>query len=137
MVYPVADHPKVRVFLAHGGLLGTIEAVHVGVPMIGIPMYGDQSTNMKMVAAAGMATILQYKDITKDNVLKALRTVLDSPRCNTDMFLCSHSVILYYSKITTATNTEIKSDNGNKYVNIMKVSHPDILTERTLETSIC
>ena len=85
-----------RVFLAHGGLLGTIEAVHVGVPMVGIPMYGDQSTNMKMVEAAGMGIILQYRDITKDNVLKALRTVLDTPRCNTDifMYLLSHFTLL-------------------------------------------
>lgn len=79
-LYSVQDHPKVRVFMGHGGLLGTIEAVHVGVPMIGIPMFGDQSTNMKMVEAAGMAVILQYKDITKDNVLKVLRTTLDNPR---------------------------------------------------------
>lgn len=76
----VTDHPKVRVFLGHGGLLGTIEAVHVGVPMIGIPMFGDQATNMKMVEAAGMAVILQYKDITKDNILKAIKTILDNPR---------------------------------------------------------
>lgn len=75
-----------RVFLSHGGLLGTIEAVHVGVPMIGIPMYGDQGTNMKMVESAGMAVILQYNDITKETVLKAIRTVLDNPRCNTTRF---------------------------------------------------
>jgi Glycosyl transferases, related to UDP-glucuronosyltransferase len=66
--------------LAHGGLLGAIEAVHVGVPMVGIPMFGDQHTNMKMVEAAGMGIILRYEDITKDNVLKALRTVLDNSR---------------------------------------------------------
>lgn len=92
-----------RVFLSHGGLLGTIEAVHLGVPMIGIPMFGDQSTNMKMVEAAGMAVILQYKDITKDNVLKVLRTVLDNPRCKPTAFLLSYSIVLQYSiqSITT------------------------------------
>ncbi|PSN55490.1 hypothetical protein C0J52_02575 [Blattella germanica] len=68
------NHPKVRVFLAHGGLLGTIEAVHVGVPMVGIPMYGDQSTNIRMVEAAGMGIRLNYADITKESVLKALKT---------------------------------------------------------------
>lgn len=86
LIFTITDHPNVRVFMAHGGLLGTIEAVHVGVPMIGIPMYGDQGTNMKMVESAGMAVILQYNDITKENVLKALRTVLGNPRCNTTRF---------------------------------------------------
>jgi UDP:flavonoid glycosyltransferase YjiC (YdhE family) len=86
MLFTIADHPNVRAFLSHGGLLGTIEAVHAGVPMIGSPMYGDQGTNMKMVESAGMAVILQYNDITKENVLKAIRTVLDNPRCNTTKF---------------------------------------------------
>ena len=89
-------------------MLGTIEAVHVGVPMIGIPMFGDQNTNMKMVEAAGMGIILHYPDITKDNILKALRTVLDDPRCKTD-FLCTYSVDLYYYKVTTVTDTDVKN----------------------------
>jgi UDP:flavonoid glycosyltransferase YjiC (YdhE family) len=71
-------------------------------------MYGDQNTNMKMVEAAGMGIILHYQDITKDNILKALRAVLDNPRCNTKTFLCTYSVDLYYSNVTTTTNTVIK-----------------------------
>ncbi|KAJ9574468.1 hypothetical protein L9F63_008356, partial [Diploptera punctata] len=77
--FDILNHPNIRVFLAHGGLLGTIEAVHIGVPMIGIPMYGDQSTNVKMVEDGGMGIKLNYADITKENVLKALRTVLENP----------------------------------------------------------
>lgn len=80
-----------------------------------------------------MGIILQYRDITKDNVLKALRTVLDTPRCNTQTLLCTYSVILYYSKVTTAINTEIKNvikiNMSTKLVN-----HPNIIIERTLET---
>jgi UDP:flavonoid glycosyltransferase YjiC (YdhE family) len=102
--------------LAHGGLLGTIEAVHVGVPMIGIPMYGDQFTNMKMVEAAGMGITLLYPDITKDNILKALRTVLDNSRCNTEIFLRAYSVTLFYSKVNIDTNTDIKNANVNAIV---------------------
>jgi UDP:flavonoid glycosyltransferase YjiC (YdhE family) len=102
--------------LAHGGLLGTIEAVHVGVPMIGIPMYGDQFTNMKMVEAAGMGITLLYPDITKDNILKALRTVLDNSRCNTEIFLRTYSVILFYSRVNIGINTDMKNGNGNAIV---------------------
>jgi hypothetical protein len=122
--------------LAHGGLLGVIEAVHVGVPMIGIPMYGDQNTNMKMVEAAGMGIILHYSDITKDNILKALKTVLDNPRCNTKTFLCTYSIDLYYSKVITATNTDIKNANGKKCVNTVKFNRLNTLTVRTLEMLI-
>jgi len=99
-------------------------------------MFGDQNTNMKMVEAAGMGIILHYPDITKDNILKALRTVLDNTRCNTKTFLCTYSVDLYYSKVTTFTNIDIKNTKGNKCVNKMKVNRPNILTVRTLEMLI-
>lgn len=35
-------HPNVRVFVSHGGLLGSSEAAHCGVPVITTPMFGDQ-----------------------------------------------------------------------------------------------
>jgi len=74
------DHPKVRVFISHGGLLGTIEAAYAGVPMVGIPMYGDQLTNIKAIIDNKMGISLNYGDISKDRVLTAVRTVLDEPR---------------------------------------------------------
>jgi glucuronosyltransferase len=74
------DHPKVRVFISHGGLLGAIEAAYAGVPMVGIPIFGDQPTNMKAIADNKMGITLNYGDISKDTVLKAIRTVLDEPR---------------------------------------------------------
>lgn len=35
-------HPNVKVFLSHGGLLGSSEAVHCGVTGVFTPMFGDQ-----------------------------------------------------------------------------------------------
>lgn len=35
-------HPNVKAFITHGGLLGSSEAAHCGVPTIVTPMYGDQ-----------------------------------------------------------------------------------------------
>lgn len=68
------------VFLSHGGLLGTIEATYNGVPVVGIPLYGDQKTNIAQLKANGMGTWLLYENITKQSVLEALRTVLDNSR---------------------------------------------------------
>jgi glucuronosyltransferase len=74
------DHPKVRVFVGHGGLLSTIEAVYAGVPMVGIPMFGDQPINIRAVVDGKMGVSVNYNDISKENVLRALRTLLDQPR---------------------------------------------------------
>jgi glucuronosyltransferase len=68
------------VFVSHGGLLGTIEAVYAGVPMVGIPMFGDQPMNIRAIVDGKMAVSVNYKDISKENILKAIRTVSDEPR---------------------------------------------------------
>jgi glucuronosyltransferase len=75
-----SGHPNVVAFLSHGGLLSTLEAVYNGVPVVGIPFYGDQRTNMANLEARGMGIKLDYSNITKESVLEALRTVLDQPR---------------------------------------------------------
>lgn len=67
-------------FLSHGGLLGTQEATYSGVPVVGIPFWSDQRTNVAQLEARGMGILLQYDNITKESVLEALKTVLDQPR---------------------------------------------------------
>ena len=60
--------------------MGTMEAVYSGVPMVGIPLFGDQFHNMKNYEDEGIAVRLDYTSITKERVLKALREVLENPR---------------------------------------------------------
>jgi UDP:flavonoid glycosyltransferase YjiC (YdhE family) len=48
--------------------------------MVGIPIIGDQPINVKAVVDNKMGISLNYGDISKESVLKAIRTVLDEPR---------------------------------------------------------
>jgi UDP:flavonoid glycosyltransferase YjiC (YdhE family) len=71
-------HPNVRVFITHGGCLGTQEAVYNGVPMIGIPLYSDQHQNIEIYVSKNIAVKLDYYAINKESVLHAIRTILEN-----------------------------------------------------------
>jgi len=53
-------HKKTRLFISHGGLLGLQEAAYCGVPVLGVPLYGDQRANMAALEARGTAKTLTY-----------------------------------------------------------------------------
>ncbi|XP_069675718.1 UDP-glucosyltransferase 2-like [Periplaneta americana] len=80
----VLKHPNVRVFITHGGLLGTQEAIYAGVPMVGIPVILDQPLNIMNCVSKGVAVQLDYDSITTENVLKALNKVLHDPSYRTN-----------------------------------------------------
>ncbi|GLH16340.1 Uncharacterized protein GBIM_20635 [Gryllus bimaculatus] len=69
-----------NVYIGHGGLLGSTEAAHAGVPMVAIPIFGDQRANVQNLLQAGMALKLDYHDVTADSVLAALKEVLQNPK---------------------------------------------------------
>nr|CAD7433133.1 unnamed protein product [Timema monikensis] len=81
-----SGHPNIRVFISHGGQLSTIESVHCGVPMIVIPVYGDQPVNAGAVAAAGMALRLDYHTLTKKRLLERLHVVLNNTEGPSSLF---------------------------------------------------
>nr|CAD7426014.1 unnamed protein product [Timema monikensis] len=75
----ILSHPKVKVFITHGGLMGTMEAAYFGVPMVAIPLFGDQKMNVKTFVDKGIAVKLDYDEISKETVFTALRMVLEDP----------------------------------------------------------
>lgn len=56
---------------------GTTEAIHFGVPMVAIPVIGDQPSNAAAVEESGLGVTLQIRDLTKNNLVAALKKVLD------------------------------------------------------------
>lgn len=44
----ILAHPNVKLFITHGGLLGTTEAIVEGVPVLGLPIFGDQKVFILM-----------------------------------------------------------------------------------------
>lgn len=73
-------HPKTRVFITHGGTHGLYEAICSGVPMIMVPLFGDQPSNVKRMERHGVGVILNLPDLTSQKLLEALETVINDTR---------------------------------------------------------
>ncbi|XP_058461493.1 UDP-glucuronosyltransferase 2B16-like isoform X2 [Malaya genurostris] len=58
----ILAHPKLQLFITHGGLLSIQEAVWHGVPILGIPIYADQFGNVNQMVDKGIGKRL---DLTK------------------------------------------------------------------------
>uniref|UniRef100_A0A3Q2NU06 UDP-glucuronosyltransferase n=1 Tax=Fundulus heteroclitus TaxID=8078 RepID=A0A3Q2NU06_FUNHE len=70
-------HPKTKAFITHGGTNGIYEAIYHGVPMVGIPMFGDQPDNMVHMEAKGVALTVNLKFLTTESLRDAVNTVIN------------------------------------------------------------
>lgn len=76
----ILGHPNVKAFISHGGLLGSTEAIYYGIPIIGVPFFGDQNLNVKRASQAGWAIKLDYDNITTVSVEWALNEILGNKK---------------------------------------------------------
>ncbi|XP_063321741.1 UDP-glucuronosyltransferase 2C1-like [Pelmatolapia mariae] len=76
----ILGHPKIKLFVAHGGTNGVQEAIYHGVPVVGISFFFDQYDNLLRLKERGGAKILTLTTVDKDNnFLKAIEEVLSDP----------------------------------------------------------
>eukprot|EP00054_Salpingoeca_dolichothecata_P033337 m.267315 g.267315 ORF g.267315 m.267315 type:complete len:524 (+) comp32902_c0_seq1:1-1572(+) len=68
--------PEVRAFFTHGGWNTVQECAFHGVPMVGLPLFGDQWDNLVKAEYHGLAVSLAKDNLTEEAVLHALTTVL-------------------------------------------------------------
>ncbi|XP_063924758.1 UDP-glycosyltransferase UGT5-like [Zophobas morio] len=76
----VLAHPNVKAFISHGGLLSTIETVYFGVPIIGIPVFADQKTNVANAAQNGYAVSVPLAELSEEKLSWALDEIINNPK---------------------------------------------------------
>lgn len=76
----ILAHPNVKAFISHGGLLSTIETIYHGVPIVGIPVFGDQKANIARGVNYGYAVEVPLTEITEEALTKALDEILNNPK---------------------------------------------------------
>ncbi|XP_069472107.1 UDP-glucuronosyltransferase 1A1-like isoform X8 [Ambystoma mexicanum] len=72
-------HPKTRAFITHAGSHGIYEGICNAVPMILLPLFGDQMDNAKRVESRGAGITLNVLDMTAEDLSNALKTVISDP----------------------------------------------------------
>ncbi|XP_048049166.1 UDP-glucuronosyltransferase 1A5-like isoform X2 [Megalobrama amblycephala] len=70
-------HPKIKAFITHGGSHGIYEGICNGVPMVMLPLFGDQGDNAQRLVSRGVAEALSIFDVTSEKLLVALRKVIN------------------------------------------------------------
>ena len=76
----ILAHPNVKVFITHGGIFGTTEALVEGVPVLGLPIFGDQKMNMAKAVTRGYGLVLDYDDISEETITEKLAELLKNPK---------------------------------------------------------
>lgn len=75
----ILTHPNIKLFITNGGSLSMFEAMHNAIPIVGIPMHGDQYFNVAQAVRNGLGVSLDYANITEGSVEEAIRQVLNTP----------------------------------------------------------
>ncbi|XP_023027173.2 UDP-glycosyltransferase UGT5 [Leptinotarsa decemlineata] len=72
----ILAHPNVKAFITHGGYLSSSEAVYHGVPIIAIPIFGDQKANANLAEQLGYGRILPPSEISEERLTVLLDEII-------------------------------------------------------------
>ncbi|XP_076042879.1 UDP-glycosyltransferase UGT5-like [Oratosquilla oratoria] len=76
----ILAHPKVKVFITHGGLLSSQETIYHSKPVLAIPIYFDQPKVAAKLQRAGFGIALNLKELTVPLVVDSLNEIINNPK---------------------------------------------------------
>ncbi|XP_063618858.1 UDP-glucosyltransferase 2-like isoform X1 [Cydia splendana] len=78
--FPQSDllkHPKIKLFITQGGLQSTDETIIAGVPVVGIPMFGDQWYNVEKYVHHKIGKQINLANLDEETLKSAIKTVIE------------------------------------------------------------
>lgn len=72
----ILAHKNLVLFLTHCGLGSVTESMYHGVPIVGIPMFGDQEHNAAQALQEGWGQVVTFDDLTEATLTAAIQEVL-------------------------------------------------------------
>lgn len=73
-------NPKVKLFISHFGLASVTEAKYHAVPILAIPIFGDQFRNAQQVVSEGRGLELNLDVLTEELVVESINRIINDQR---------------------------------------------------------
>ncbi|XP_041848036.1 UDP-glucuronosyltransferase 1A1-like [Melanotaenia boesemani] len=73
-------HPGARAFITHAGSHGLFEGLCHAVPMVMVPIGGDQPDNAEKMASRGAGVVLDITSVTTEIIIQGLNEVINDTR---------------------------------------------------------
>lgn len=73
-------HPKTKLFITHCGNNGQFEALYHGVPMLGFPVFADQSHNGHRMQVKGYGISMDMFNYTKEELVSTIKELIVNPK---------------------------------------------------------
>ncbi|XP_034100343.1 UDP-glucosyltransferase 2 [Drosophila albomicans] len=76
----ILAHPKIKLFITHAGKGGITEAQYHGVPMVALPIFGDQPANADNMQKSGYGIAQDLLQLTEENFGASINEVLGNEK---------------------------------------------------------
>lgn len=60
--------------------MSTLESMYHGIPVLAMPVFGDQETNMREVERNGWGHVLTWEELTPDTLRKSIHYVMTNEK---------------------------------------------------------
>uniref|UniRef100_A0A1I8NDZ1 UDP-glucuronosyltransferase n=1 Tax=Musca domestica TaxID=7370 RepID=A0A1I8NDZ1_MUSDO len=75
----ILAHPRVKLFISHGGLLSTTEAIYHGKPILGLPVFYDQAMNVRKAKQLGIALGVNFYTLPREEFEGGIVEMMTNP----------------------------------------------------------
>ncbi|QED40646.1 EGT [Chrysodeixis includens nucleopolyhedrovirus] len=90
--FEVLKHPNVKAFVTQGGVQSTDEAIEALVPVIGLPMMGDQAFNANKYTELGIGRALNTHTVNAKQLIEAIVDVAESSNYRKKLLQLRHFI---------------------------------------------